>query len=337
MVCTTPVFSAIKRHYPDARVIVVGNSVNAKLLAAHPDVDTYIVVRKEDLKSATVQLRAASVDYAVTSAPSFEGLALCFLSGAHEVVAPRVVGGWCPQETISYRFLRMFCTWTPFHFLGYAPREYLRLLEPAGILTEDTTKKLVHTSDAEQRVRSWMEHEHLTAHCRLVGLTPSAGNKIKEWPSDRWGIVAERLAEMGGIEVVIIGSAADKQLVDAMRSTLHTEEHIHEFVGFPLEELKALISHLDLFVACDTGPIYIAEAYGIPTVDIVGPVDERVQPPRGLRNLVVVPERERAEVFIMNARIYNHNEARRQVESITPDDVVGSVMKLLGGLNRSVT
>ena len=37
-----------------------------------------------------------------------------------------------------------------------------------------------------------------------------------------------------------------------------------------------------LFISVDTGPIYIAEAFNVPTVDIVGPVDENVQPPADL-------------------------------------------------------
>ena len=50
---------------------------------------------------------------------------------------------------------------------------------------------------------------------------------------------------------------------------------------FSLDELKALIQRLSLFISVDTGPIYIAEAFDVPTIDIIGPMDENEQPPRG--------------------------------------------------------
>ena len=43
MVCTTPMFAAIKKAYPQTEVFVVGNNINQALLAGHPQVDEYVV------------------------------------------------------------------------------------------------------------------------------------------------------------------------------------------------------------------------------------------------------------------------------------------------------
>lgn len=97
-----------------------------------------------------------------------------------------------------------------------------------------------------------------------------------------------------------------------------------------IDELKALIAQAGLFVAVDTGPVYIAEAFGTPTVDIVGPMDEREQPPRGEIHLVVVPPAPRTpQLHIMNARVYNEEEVRRQTESISVEMVAGACRKIL--------
>lgn len=96
-----------------------------------------------------------------------------------------------------------------------------------------------------------------------------------------------------------------------------------------IEELKALIAHLTLVVAPDTGAIYIAEALGIPTVDIVGPVDEREQPPIGPIHEVVVPPRIRPELFVMDARSYNMAEVTRQLMATTVPMVTEAVDRLL--------
>jgi len=96
-----------------------------------------------------------------------------------------------------------------------------------------------------------------------------------------------------------------------------------------IDELKAVVARLDLFISADTGPIYIAEAFQVPTVDIVGPVDEKEQPLIGLRNLIVVAKRKRPELKVMNARFYNEEEARRQVEEIKLEKVINKFEELL--------
>ena len=83
-------------------------------------------------------------------------------------------------------------------------------------------------------------------------------------------------------------------------------------------------------MSVDRGPLYIAEAFGVPTVDIVGPVDEREQPPIDVRHVVVVPEgRRRAELHVMNGRVYDAAEARRQVVAISVEQVTRSIDELM--------
>ena len=79
----------------------------------------------------------------------------------------------------------------------------------------------------------------------------------------------------------------------------------------------------------DTGPIYIAEAYGAPTIDIVGPMDDNEQPPRGEKNKIVkLEERKQPAIHIMNSSDYDYKEARRQIDGITVDMVIEKLEEL---------
>ncbi len=91
---------------------------------------------------------------------------------------------------------------------------------------------------------------------------------------------------------------------------------------FYLDELKALIAKLNLFISVDTGPIYIAEAFNIPTVDIIGPMAENEQPPQGKLHKIVKIENRIPQLHIMNARLYDKQEARRQIEEISVEMVI---------------
>ena len=82
MVCTTPMFRAAKLAYPDARLLVVGNAINGKVLAGNPDVDEYIIANEKDIFETIWRLRRETIDFACTTNTSFVSLLLLIFSKA---------------------------------------------------------------------------------------------------------------------------------------------------------------------------------------------------------------------------------------------------------------
>ena len=320
VVCGTPVLRALKQRFPRARVIAAGGSVLAPLLADSGLANEYINI---DAVSE-VRLRSYEADAAVLTGPSFAPAARLYLAGIPLVVAPRVVGGYCPFETWPYRVLKRLISTYPYRMGEYAPRERLRSLEPLGIVSEDTKKYLGFSSAAEKKVKELFEREGIALGEFLVGVSVTAGNKIKEWPEERFAKVIDHLVETKRARVLLIGGPDDAPRTERTLSLLSHPERVLNAQGlFNIDELKACISKLGLFISVDTGPIYIAEAFNVPTVDIVGPLDEREQPPRGPFNRNVVPPYERmSQLHILNARFYDRAEAERQTLSITVEAVV---------------
>ncbi|TSC89022.1 MAG: heptosyltransferase III, partial [Parcubacteria group bacterium Gr01-1014_2] len=288
MVCTTPVFRALKGRYPDCEVLVVGMPGNAGVLADHPDVNRYYPYSGNGLKLAKV-LRTAKVDVAILCGPHGLMLAAILASGIPAVITPEVVGGYSPYETRVYKLLRRFTVTKPHNMLKYAPREYLRLLEPLGIYTDDTRKELAYSPQALKKVQRKAIEAGITFGSDIcIGIIPTAGNKIKEWPAQRFGQLANMIAKQYSVKIVVLGSSSDHARVKEMLAAVDSDVQTWNTCGeMNLDELKALITHLDCIIAVDTGPIYIAEAFGVPTIDIVGPVDENVQPPRGKKHIIV--------------------------------------------------
>ncbi|MDB5244610.1 MAG: hypothetical protein JWN18_480 [Parcubacteria group bacterium] len=328
MVCTTPMFHAVKVTYPNSRLIVVGDKVGGDLLAGNTDVDRYLVCGT-DIIPTLVELKNEHPDVGIAAGPSSRAFALLYLAGMPSVIAPYVIGAKS-SESRFYRLMRRLAVTAP-HTIGqYAPREYLRLLEPLGIVSENTEKHITYTAHAADAVTSLLENESVLGK-RLIGISASAGNKIKNWPTDRFAMVADYVAERYGAIIIVIGGPGDRRENEALVSQLSSRTRYLDTTNkLSIEELKALIARLDLFVSVDTGPIYIAEAFKVPTIDIVGPMDENEQPPRGDRHIVVVPPFKRTpELYIMSAGNYNWTEARRQAESITVEQVQEAVDTLL--------
>ena len=329
MVCTTPIFRAIKNKYPQTHLTVVGNAAYIPLLAHNPDVDAYVPF--QGVFSTIFRLRSGHYDFACLMEPSTTLLAILYLSGIRGISTSIVQNGHSHLQTQAYTFLCSFVITKPHTMSTYAPREYLRLLEPIGITTEDTTKHLAFDEKDQHDVEHVLERFHLTQKDFIIGMSPSSGNKIKQWPPERFAAVADSLIEIYGAQIILIGTTRDKEEIATMMVHVRNRSAIHDAQGlFSIGALKALMPRLALFISVDTGPIYIAEAFDTPTVDITGPIDEREQPPIGLLHRVVTPPSPRVpQLFVMNAREYDAVEARRQAQSITVPMVLEACNALL--------
>src|SRR3989344_2119063 len=277
MVCSTPVFRAVKKHFPDVYLIASGDALGRDIIRGNPYVDQY-----EEYGNLSVKLlREINPDTSILLTPSPDVLKNLILARLPRVLAPRVVGGYSPYPTKTYRFFSLFADKIPHRMGYYAPQEYLNMLHPLGIESNDTRKELFVDRQTEDKMVSQLLR---FGDKRKIAIAPGAGNRIKEWPPERFGEISKYLIDKHNAIIIIIGSEKDKALGEIVKMNL-PQESVWDTTGtFSIEELKALVKCLDLFISADTGPIYIAEAFGVPTVDIVGPVDEREQPPRGEKN-----------------------------------------------------
>ena len=112
-----------------------------------------------------------------------------------------------------------------------------------------------------------------TAESPLVGVHVSGGRAIKQWPPERFGEVAARLAAERGATIVLTGSTADRALVDTARRSMSDAAVIDLAGRLDLVTLAAVLARLDLYVTGDTGPMHLAAAVGTPVVAVFGPSD----------------------------------------------------------------
>ncbi|MBT4208237.1 glycosyltransferase family 9 protein [Candidatus Woesearchaeota archaeon] len=329
VVCTTPVLSAIRTHLPNAHITVLGDAkLHKQLLANSNLVDSYIDIKE---KGVLKKIKRVNADAALITGPSFIPTALLYISGIPFVVAPKVAGGISPAETRPYNILKKFITTFPYQIGKYAPRERLKCLELLSIVSSDTKKILGFSEEAGKKISQFFIENNIdTEKDFVVGVSPSVGNEIKKWPEERFAEVADYLIEKYQAKIVLFGGVDDKEEIqEVIRNIKNPESVVNTQGRFSIDELKACISKLKLFVSVDTGPIYIAEAFNVPTIDIVGPMDEREQPPIGERHRVVVPNRDKPALHILTARLYDRKEARRQAENITSDMVITEINTLL--------
>lgn len=114
-------------------------------------------------------------------------------------------------------------------------------------------------------------------------LNPGAGWGAKQWPAERYGEAAKRLAEEGVTSLINFGPGEEP----LMRAVESASAGAARGIASSLTELIALTRHARLFVGGDTGPMHLAAALGVPVVAIFGPTNPARNGPFGTRSIVL--------------------------------------------------
>src|SRR3989344_5762136 len=205
---------AVRAHLPHAKLYIREyGGTNAALLADSGLADGYI--EAVTVRAYVAALRRERIDTVLITGPSLEDVAAALIARVPRIIAPRIVGGSSPLETRPYKMLGRFVTLFPYRVGVYAPRERLRCLEPLGIIYDDITKKLGFSDAADEKMNRFLAEQGIDrARDFVVGITPSAGHKIKEWPIERFAEVADYLVSQYKARVIIIGGPKDHEKVE---------------------------------------------------------------------------------------------------------------------------
>jgi len=108
----------------------------------------------------------------------------------------------------------------------------------------------------------------------LVGVAPGAGRKTKVWPGARFAEVMDRLHEETGASYVTLGLHSDRKAAEGFVSS--TKAPGVDLCGeTSLRGLVAVVGRLNMLVANEAGPMFVAAAVGVPTVAVIGPGQTR--------------------------------------------------------------
>jgi len=319
LVCATPVFHTIKERYPDAYLAVLVAGRIEPILKNNPKVDEIIIYRHFDLWGTIKKIRVEKFDWsfslsgtAVSSAIAFWGL---IPNRAKITRRPRPF-----SEILTDRFANFKLRYTHHEYL---PRYYLKLLEFIGIENPREVKEVFTSEAGEKKALEFLNKNGVGARDSFVGISVTAGNKIKEWGDEKFKELAEKIREKYGCKIIFIASKRDEERVGKIlfRGAISATD-------FSLEELPSLIKRLKLFIAVDTGPIYIAHALRVPLIDIIGPVDPLEQPPNDERSVQALPAGDiKPSSFVMK-KPGRPEEHRKATASIKVEDVLKSVERL---------
>jgi ADP-heptose:LPS heptosyltransferase len=113
-----------------------------------------------------------------------------------------------------------------------------------------------------------------------IAVHPFTSDTLKQWPIDRFKQLIKHLCEETGVKVLVVGrdEIIGREYFDNLSSNV-----INLINETSLVELAQIIKQCRLLVTCDSGPMHLAAAVGIPVValfrnDLPGKTSKRWGP-----------------------------------------------------------
>ena len=283
-VFSTPVFKALKSHYPQARIVCLAVPRVAEVLKFCPFIDEIMVYdekgrdRSPGAKVGMIaRLRSRRFEAAFFLHRSMSRALLVFLAGV-----PVRVGYANPkQRWLLTRAVEEKLT------TEHRSDRYLRVVESHGVPVKDRTCELrCDPGDAEAACR-FLESSGYKRMDPFAVLNVGGNWDLKRWPPQRFSELIRRVRRDWQLRVVISGGPGDRALAEGIVRD-SGEEALVTAGAMTLGQSLALFEMAKVVVSCDSGPLHLAGSVGTPVLGIFGPTRPEVTGPRGIgRSLVL--------------------------------------------------
>lgn len=262
---TLPLLRDLKGLLPDCRITVLTQEKTADIFRHSPWVDEVLLDDKRGAHSGlrgpwrlAAQLRDR-FDLALIPHRSLRSALLAWLAAV-----PRRIG----FASSAGRFLLTQAV--PFTWLMHDLERNLALLQPLKPDIRPRPGESVYVSKdhaAALALEKRLEEAGITAKDRIVALHPGAAWATKRWLPERFAQVCRALTA-GGNKVILVGGTPDRELCAGITRSTGAIDWCGKT---DLNELKALMGRVSLFITNDSGPMHMATACGTPTLALFGP------------------------------------------------------------------
>ncbi|MCH8313303.1 MAG: lipopolysaccharide heptosyltransferase I [Nitrospinae bacterium] len=322
-----PALAMLRANHPSATIAWLVEEPYRDLLYNNPDLDEIIVIRTRhwrknwtlktlgEIRDTIALLRQRQFDITLDLQGLIKTGLIAFLSGA-----PRRLGLHrknC-REPLNALFANKKASFVDkgSHVVDIT----LNLIRLAGG-TEPAPQP--HPLEVPEETRAkvdvfFQENPDLPAKPIAV-INPGAGFPTKLWKLDRFAKLADRIAGEQGLNILLAWGPGEKAMAGQIADLMTEKSWIAPKTS--IRESIALFRHAALMISCDSGPLHLCAAMGIPTVSIFGPTDPGRNGPYGPNHQVVFKKLPCSFCWKKSCAIVTH-DCMQQIEV---DDVFKAV------------
>jgi lipopolysaccharide heptosyltransferase I len=321
---TLPALSALRRGYPEAQIGFMVEDRARDLIVGHPCVDrvhlfprrrwvrmlvrpTEWLVLAREVAAFLGEVRSQRYDVALELQSNLKGAVQAIASGARL----RVGFGRGHTKEGNHLFTHVHVT-PPTQILNRVDK-FLAIVASIGAPTDRAEYRLPDSPASRERVHTFLEGCGL-GQGRYVAMHPGTSDfgRAKRWMPERFAEVAQRIARSDGLRTVVTWGPGEEDLAHQVAAASGGNA-IAAMQTTSILDLAEILRQARLFLGCDSGPLHLASAVGVPSVALFGPKDPRVYGPHNPHSRVV----------------YKPNGNGSPMSAITVEEVCTSVHDLL--------
>ncbi len=279
VVHTLPVAATLRKALPDAHIAWMVEEHFRDILYGNPDIDEVIPLRAKvwrknwnakslaEILDTIKTLRRHKFDLVFDLHGLIKSGIIAKLSGA-----PTRVG--FHRSDCKEKFSALFtnqkgpCMAGGLHVVDM----YLTLLQATlGKVAEIKNFPLQVPDEADGKVAHFFDQHPNLSTRPIIGINPGAGFESKQWQIVRFAQLADRISEELSCSIMLTWGPGEE--LKAQQISGHMQQK--NWIAPPTSILEsiALYKRMALLVSCDSGPLHLGAALGIPTVSIFGPTD----------------------------------------------------------------
>ena len=277
-VLSTPVFQAVRRALPQARIALFVRGAWAPLFAAEGDLDEVIPYpgKWRRFFATLGRLRGFAPDLTlVLHGNDPDILPLAYLAGSRHIVRVPTAGTRYGRLLSNITREQDRTTVAGLHYID----NRLRVLDSVGIPAARRTP-VIRCDDARRAAaRAWVagrlgERPYVVVH-------PHAADTYKTWPAEQarafLATALERRPELG---FVLTGGSREAPAAAALAAGLPADRIAVAAGAFDIAGTAALLAGARAVIAPDTGLLHLAAALDVPTIGLYSPTQPSLVGPR---------------------------------------------------------
>ena len=148
---------------------------------------------------------------------------------------------------------------------------YLKIIDVLGMNRSLDAPILLVTDDEDEKFDEKFA-EIKNPYC--VFITGAQYGPSKCWPSEHFSELADKIIEKYGMKIYMLPGKDEEKLAHKIREGAKHKDLI-EIESMNIRDLKVCLSRASFVVSNDTGPRHISAALSVPTIVLLGPMDDR--------------------------------------------------------------
>jgi len=281
MLCSVPLFSALRKKFPEARVTLVASKMNYEIIFSdiNPYIDDVEVFDKSTVPNITKLIkRLRKKDFDLGIVPSTVSISrtshwINYFSGAKLKVGVNSINS--KVNKVAYLLdIKSDFEWDERKV--HQTERNLDIGRQIGCdLNEDEKKNVrITLSDGEKNQAEEFLQKHFSDKQKpIFGFHPGAGKNQNRWAGENFEELIIQLYKKYNPYILITSGLIDTEITESITRNLDSKGIEYTILGTPIRKVASVLTKSHLYVTNDTGTLHVAAFVNANVIGLFGPTN----------------------------------------------------------------